>query len=342
MKSELVVSVVSALGDAEGYIDDYLHEVHKILGDRFKDFEIVLVADRPDGAAVARVEALQKEVDNIQLYCLARPLPAERALVVGLEQAIGDVIITLDPAYDPPHRIMDLVAEFKGGADIVYGLRVDRVRPAGNRLYHASARAFYRVFRTVTREDIPIEVSTFRLLSRRAVNAFLDNRDRYWLFPVISSFAGYPHAKMPYDRIKRTGKPRRVNYRQGLSRALRILIFSSHWPFRIVTMGSVLGALANILYSTHVVVVKLTEGDRLQAGWASLSVQISLMFFLMFVVLGILSEYVLRLFMHTQNRPPYIIARENTSVVLSRKQELNVSSEPARTASTGGPRTPSR
>ncbi len=104
-KSSLLVSVVSAVYNAETWLETYLREVHASLATRFKDFEIVIVDNGSSDHTVAVVEHLQDELSNIQLYCLIRHLNQESAFVVGLEQAIGDVVITLDANYDPPAEL---------------------------------------------------------------------------------------------------------------------------------------------------------------------------------------------------------------------------------------------
>ncbi len=102
-----------------------------------------------------------------------------------------------------------------------------------------------------------------------------------------------------------------------------MLLLSSHEPLRFLTVLAVGGALLNVIYSLYVLAVNIFKADVAE-GWTSLSLQSSFMFFLLFLILGVLSEYIGRLFIHNQNRPFYLIAREKRSLVLSRKDELNV------------------
>ena len=155
------------------------------------------------------------------------------------------------------------------------------------------------------------------------VNAFLDNRDRYNLFMVIAAFAGFPYTTLRYTRTSRSGEPERADYVDAVGRALSTLLLSSKRPLRFMTFGSLVGATISVLYGAYVLIAHLVKDD-LAEGWASLSLQISGLFFLQFLILAIMSEYLIRLFVHSQNRLPYLIVKESSSMVLSRKVELNV------------------
>jgi glycosyltransferase involved in cell wall biosynthesis len=324
-KSDLFVSVVAPVRNAEGYVEGYVRDVARILASRFKDYEVVLIDDHSRDGTVQRVQALQQTIPNIQLYCLARHIGPDAAFVVGLEHSIGDVVITMDPCCDPVEPFLELIEKYLKGKELIYGLRRDRARRGRTDAYEWLASVFYWLFRTITREDVPVQASSLRLLSRRIVNAFLENRDRYSLFNVIPAFAGFPYAVLAYERINRSGVPLKHDYLDAIGRAISILLLSSKRPLRLMTAGSLAGAFLSLIYGIYVVVVHVVKSDVAE-GWASLSLQIAGLFFIQFVILAVLSEYIIRLFTHSQNRLPYLIARESSSLVLSRKAELNVRS----------------
>jgi len=324
-RSDLLVSVVAPLAGGDD-VEGFVRQVSALLAQRFNDYELVLV-DNATAGADERIGRLQRELRNIQLYTLARAVDSDACFVIGLERAIGDLVVTLDPASDPAERIADMIRVYdETGADIVYGVRRERVEAGmGSSLYDWAAKCFFALYRWITREDLPAAASSFRLYSRRALNSFLDNRDRYSLFPVVATFSGYAYRELPYDSI-RTGKNASKPLIGGVGRALRILLLSSHRPLRLLSLAAVVGAGLNFLYSLWVVGVNLFKGDVAE-GWTSLSLVLAMMFFLLFVILGVLCEYIGRLFMLGQDRPPYVIASESRSLVLARKRELNVRSD---------------
>jgi len=321
-KSDLLVSVVSPIKNSEGWIENYLREIYALIEATFKDYEIVLVDNASTDGTVEVVEQLQQELRNIQLYCLARSIPHESAFVVGLEQAIGDVVITLDAAYDPVSPIHEMVQMLDGKTEIVYGLRRDRVQGSLS-LYNYLSKLFFKLYRQVTGENLPITVSTLRLYTRRAINSFLDNSDRYSLFSVIAAFSGLRYKTFTYERLNRTGVPIKQSYTQAIARALRLIFLSSHYPLRLLSFIALFGTFLNVIYSFYVLFVNLFK-SKVAEGWTTLSLQNSVMFFILFMILAILSEYVAKLFINNQNRPFYLVARESRSLVLTRKREINV------------------
>lgn len=323
-QSDVLVSVVSPICNAESWIGEYLQAISALLAHEYKDYEIVLVDNGSTDNTVAVVEQLQQELRNIQLYSLARSIPHESAFVAGLEQAIGDVVITLDAAYDPIDLILEMVQLAYSGVDIVYGLRSDRLSQKGGfSLYNWLSQIFFRFYRQITKENLPIAASTLQLYTRRAINSFLDNSDRYSLFPVIAAFSGLRYQTFTYQRLNRTGLPTNQSYSAAISRAFRLIFLSSHYPLRLLSFTALAGAFLNVIYSFYVLFVNLFK-SKVAEGWTTLSLQNSVMFFILFMILAVLSEYIARLVMTNQNRPFYLVTRESRSLVLVRKNELNV------------------
>jgi glycosyltransferase involved in cell wall biosynthesis len=318
----MLVSVVSPIRNAEEWIEAYLSELSALLSAEFKDYEIVLIDNGSRDDTLAVVKRAQQTLGNIQLYALARSVAHESAFVIGLEQAIGDVVITLDAAYDPIDCLMPMIQMSQGGVDIGYGLRSDRVQRRGG-LYNWLSKIFFKLYQAITKENLPIAASTLRLYSRYAINSFIDNTDRYSLFPVIGAFSGLDYSTLDYHRINRTNQPLQQSYLTALGRALRLIFLSSHHPLRLLSLISLAGAFLNILYSVYVVMVNILK-EQVAEGWTTLSLQNSFMFFILFIILSVLSEYISRLFMNNQNRPFYLIKHESRSLVLKRKNEINV------------------
>jgi len=321
-RSDILVSVVSPIHNAADWIEIYLKAISALLANEYKDYEIVLVDNGSTDATVEIIERSQQELRNIQLYSLARSIPHESAFVVGLEQAIGDIVVTLDAAYDPIDPIPEMVELTYGGTDIVYGLRNDRLQRSAS-LYNGLTRIFFQLYRLITKENLPIAASTLRLYTRRAINSFLDNSDRYSLFPVIGAFSGLRYSTFNYERLNRTNQPVNQSYSAAISRAFRLFFLSSHYPLRLLTFTALAGAFLNVIYSIYVVLVNIFK-TRVAEGWTTLSLQNSVMFFILFMILAVLSEYVARLVMNNQNRPFYLVTRESRSLVLLRKQDINV------------------
>ncbi|HJT42159.1 MAG TPA: glycosyltransferase, partial [Rhizomicrobium sp.] len=224
---------MTTVRDASSYIEDFIRQTGSALEPRFKDYEILIVDNGSRDGTVEKIEQMQKSVKNIQLYCLAAPIRREIDILAGIDQAIGDIVITMDAAYDPPQLIPQMVDEFQLGAEIVYGLRRDRLALRG--LYQRAARLFFSLHRSMTKADLPVAASSYRLMSRRVVNSFISVSNRFELFPVITAFTGFRYATLVYDRVARSGVRDRAEYFQAMQRAVRIMLLGSHYPLRLLT-----------------------------------------------------------------------------------------------------------
>ena len=164
------------------------------------------------------------------------------------------------------------------------------------RTRRAQPRPRQGVFRRAANLEFPTGIGTLQLFFRTAVNVFVNHGDRHVLFKVISAITGLPYAELAYERVNRCASKRgRAGYRSAAGTAMMSLLLSSGRPLRLLTFLSIGGAGLNLLYSVYIDVVNILK-DEVAEGWTSLSAQITGLFFILFLVLAVLSEYVLRIF----------------------------------------------
>ena len=320
-KSDLLVSVVCAVHNGQDHIGNFLHSVTALLKARYKNYEIVVVDDGSDDNTSEIIKDVQTRETNIQLYRLARSVGPDISLVAGLDQCLGDVIITLETRFDPLDPIPAMIARFEEGNDIVYGERMDRLPGERRDHYQRFARLFVWLFTKITGYDLPVAASSLRLFSRRTLGLILDNADRYSLLRVLPAFTGLRFATVPYERRDAPQHGREIVH--ALRRGISIILLSSVWPLRALAILSIVAAFFNLAYMVYVVTVLFVK-SQVAEGWVSMSLQISGLFFLLFVVLAVLSEYIGRLFLQNQHRARYIIAEERVSESLASERLLNI------------------
>lgn len=323
-KSDTLVSVILPIRNAASFIEAFVHELIRVLEPRFKDYEVVLVDHGSTDDTVELSRKLQTSHRNIQLYCLSRPTNADVALVAGLDNAIGDFVITLDPRTDPPQLVRSMLDEAQRGVEIVYGLRADRQAGAIKRPYAMLARLFYRLFRRFTGLEIPPEASSkARLLSRSVVNYMLQRGDRHYLLRVMPALSGYRHGVVRYTPMLRGNASVKGSLGQELSYAFYILVTTSIIPLRTVTLLAIVAALLNLVYALYVLAVPIFK-EEVAEGWMSLSLQNAGMFFLVCVILAIICEYLHKIFTESRGAPIYHISHESSSTVITQKDDLNI------------------
>lgn len=313
------LSVVVPLRDFGQSLEPFVEEIDLTVRASFQHYEIILIDDASEDDTVAKIKQLQAFRPNIQLYCLHRRSGLDAALVAGLDNSIGDFVITLNPETDPIPLIPGLWREAQAGIELVCGVR----GPDRGWLAARKNRLFYRAYFAATGLRIPPGASDARLYSRRVVSFMTTNNDRHLLLKVLPFFATNRASGVSYDAVARTGGFGGRSFSAELLMASVILLASSARPLRFLTFLSLTSATASLLYAIYILGVALIKKNVVE-GWISLAFPMAVMFFFVSVILGILSEYMYLLVQQSGNRPVYSIASESTSSVLEIQRKLNV------------------
>jgi len=269
-------------------------------------YELILVDDGSTDESWFHLRELRKNDAHVRLLRLSRNFGHQAALTAGLDTARGDAVIVMDAdLQDPPEVIPSLVAKWQEGFDVVYGVRT--IREGETRFKLWTAAAFYRALRWMTHVDIPADAGDFRLLSRKAVDALALMPERARFLRGMTSWVGFRQTAVPYEREARYAGKTNYSRRRMIAFALDAITSFSTAPIRIVTsLGFVLvifcaGVLAWTVY------VKLFT-DTAVAGWTSLLAVVLLLGGMQFVALGIIGQYVARIFEEAKQRPLYLVS----------------------------------
>jgi glycosyltransferase involved in cell wall biosynthesis len=312
-KADVFVSVVAVLRSYARFLPAFVAETYRTLDERYTNFELVLVDNGSRDETPAVVRDLLKAHKCVRYLRLSRRMKPETAVMAGLDAAIGDFVVTLHPEFDPPGEIPALVEKCRAGADVVFGVAPFPTPPGS--LYRALRWGFYRASRTLLGLD-PVRVNSgFRCLSRTAVNALTRVRQRKRFFGLLASEIGFTTATHPYRFIARAGKAPRVNLRRSARNAASMAVNHSVAPLRLVSVLGLTGSFLSLVYSLYVVGVYLSRPD-VMPGWTTLSLQVSGLFFLVFVMLTMIGEHLGRLLDEAVDRPLYHVREEQASAVM--------------------------
>ncbi len=325
--SDLFVSVVAPLHDDAAHIADFVKETEAVLLAHYVEYEIVLVDDGSRDDTREIVESLLSSHRCIRLLRLSRRFGVEIALAAGLETAIGDVVVTILPAVDPPRLIPRFVDVAIDGRDIVIGVAPAR-RDASYRLLRG---CYDWLCRRVLDVDLIPGSTCFRALSRQAVNALLRVRSRRRYFSLLIDDIGFDSIRIEYEQ-----EPRASVARPGLAALARggvsLIVHNSTVPLRFVSLMGLTGSLLSLAYAFYVVMANILLAT-IAPGWTTLSLQVTGLMFLMFLMLALIGEYLVRLLEEVSDRPLYHVYSEKTStVMLANPERTNV----IRTAVDGG------
>jgi glycosyltransferase involved in cell wall biosynthesis len=267
--------------------------------------EIIYVNDGSSDGTMAVLRAMQQGDPRIAILDLSRNFGKEIAMTAGLDHASGDAVVVIDAdLQDPPELIPELIKHWRQGYDNVYARRAKR---AGETvLKRATAHLFYRLLRSVSKVDIPSDTGDFRLLSRRAVDSLKQLREQHRFMKGLFNWVGYERKEVLYNRDPRTVGKSTWNYWRLWNFALDGITSHTTVPLRLASYLGVVIALLAFLYALYLVYDKLAHGNPV-AGYPSLMVTLLFLGGVQLVTLGVIGEYLGRMFDEGKRRPLYLV-----------------------------------
>jgi glycosyltransferase involved in cell wall biosynthesis len=298
--------VVPAYNEADG-LDELYARVQPVMDQTGEPWELVLVNDGSRDATLAAMERLRTADPRVAIVNLSRNFGKEIATTAGLDHARGEAVIIIDAdLQDPPELIPELIAGWREGFDTVYAQR--RQRDGETLLKRATARAFYRLMGRVGRVELPQDTGDFRLISRRVVQALSELREQHRFMKGLFAWVGFPSKAVLYDRAPRYAGQTKWNYWKLWNLAVEGITGFTIVPLKVATyLGLLVGASAAI-YLAEIVIRTLFIGNPVP-GYPSLMAVVLFIGGVQLVTLGILGEYVGRIFDEVKQRPLYLVER---------------------------------
>lgn len=266
--------------------------------------EVILIDDGSTDSTWRQLIQLQRADARVKAIKLSRNFGHQIALTAGLDQANGEVIVIMDAdLQDPPELVPEMVALWRRGYDVVYGQR--RSREGESPLKRFFAFSFYRVLERIGGISIPRDTGDFRLIGRPALNALLKLREKHRFIRGMVSWIGFKQTPFLYDRPERAAGTTKYPFRRSLLLAMEAITSFSYAPLRIASYLGV--AISGFAFVYIFVVIALKILGINFPGYTSLMASILLLGGVQLIVLGIIGEYIGRIFEQGQNRPLYII-----------------------------------
>lgn len=317
----LFLSVVMVVRNRQHDLPDLLAEATAAIGPLVSDYELVIVDNGSDDSSVQVLKGLAQDrsLPNLQVYALTKEVDQDTAAWAGLENALGDYVAVLDVATDSVQFIRTMLEQSVMGADSVFA--VNALKPAESFLYRACLGVFNLSYRAFNGIHLQNDAPQFRILSKRVVNFILQHSAPILAYRHLPATGGFARVNLSYSAPPKFA--RRKRFWDSVDRGMRMLVSTTRGPMRLVTALSLFGAIANALYSVYVVAIAIFKTD-VAPGWVTLSLQQSGMFLLISLVLLVMGEYLLHMARLSNVAPPYHVAQEFTSSVITRREKLNV------------------
>jgi polyisoprenyl-phosphate glycosyltransferase len=269
-------------------------------------YEIVLVNDGSRDRTLPVALELARKNAHLRVVSLLRNFGHQAAVTAGLDLAAGDAVVLIDSdLQDPPEVIVEMVAEWQKGADVVYGQRRTREGETAFKLF--TARLFYRLLKRMTKSDIPADTGDFRLMDRPIVEVLRGMREHHRFIRGMVSWVGGKQVAVLYDRKPRFAGDTKYPFRKMFTFALDAITSFSVVPLRIVTYLALTIITLALTATLALLAVKLLYPAYFIPGFPAIILVITFFSGFQLLALGIIGEYLGRLYESSKDRPLYIV-----------------------------------
>jgi glycosyltransferase involved in cell wall biosynthesis len=313
-----VVVVVPFLNEAENLPALY-ERLRGALAAEPEQFELLFVDDGSSDGSAAWVAQRAAQDARVKLLRLSRNFGHQLAITAGMDHADGDAAVIMDAdLQDPPEVVPGLLARWREGYEIVYAVRTSRSGESWLKRFLAAT--FYKTFRRMANVDVPLDAGDFRLVDRKVIDALQQVRELHRFVRGLTCWVGFSQTAVPYERAPRYAGSTKYPVWKSMRLAWDAITSFSSTPLRWMTTIGLLVSLAGLAQAVRVVVDRLLYPESMERGWASV---VAIMLFLggvQLISLGLIGQYVGRIFEETKKRPLYFV-KEKLGLAESRETD---------------------
>ena len=331
--SKGMLSIVTPVFNEAEVIESFYERVRKAM-ERLDsmEYELIFVDDGSTDGSYEKLVSIANAYGDVKVIKFSRNFGHQIAITAGIDLAKGDAVVVIDgDLQDPPEVIPEFVAKWREGFEVVYGVRAKRDGESKMKLF--TAAAFYRLLHRIIKLDIPVDVGDFRLMSRRVVDSFKELKERDRFVRGLVSWIGFKQTGVHYFRDRRFAGETKFPYRKMIKFALDGITSFSDVPLKMATWLGYFTSLVALLYLFSVFVQKAL-GYTVQ-GWATIMVAMLFLGGVQLISLGIIGEYVGRIFNEVKQRPLYVVDEIFASETVRESKRASGDQSMLRTGTTG-------
>jgi len=308
MNSKPTYTIIAPIYNEIDNIQALYTRVCEVLDSTGEPWEFVMVDDGSSDGSTAAILDLKKKDDKIVPVIFARNFGHQIAVTAGLDYSRGEAVTIIDAdLQDPPEVILDLIEKWKEGYEVVYATRSKREGESWFKLFSASA--FYRLIQRITDINLPRDTGDFRLLDRKVVDVMGGMREKHRFLRGMSVWVGFRQIGVEYERAERVAGVTKYPLKKMFRLASDAITGFSYFPLQLATYLGFFAAGLSLLAALFVIILRLT-GSQLLSGQALTLIAVLFLGGVQLISLGLLGEYIGRLYDESKDRPLYIV-REN-------------------------------
>jgi dolichol-phosphate mannosyltransferase len=306
----ITFSIVAPVYNELDNLAELTRRVGEVMSTLRETWELVLVDDGSTDGSTDRILELAKQDKHIRAVIFARNFGHQVAITAGWDYARGDAVIILDAdLQDPPEVIPDLIAKWREGYEVVYAVRTEREGEGWFK--RTTAALFYRVIYRITDVKIPVDTGDFRLMDRKVVDVLKTMRERHRFPRGMSSWVGFRQVGIPYKRAARHAGVTKYPFSKMLKLALNAITGFSYFPLQLATYFG-FGSAGLAIIAIPVVIILRLAGNGAFLGQATTLLAVLFLGGVQLIFLGVLGEYLGRIYDEVKGRPLYIVREAPT------------------------------
>lgn len=306
MEKRITVSVVVPVYNEEEVINETYKRLKNTLDSTGETYEVIFVNDGSRDKTFELARDICEKDSNFKLINFSRNFGHQIAITAGMDMTSGDAVVVIDAdLQDPPEVIKEMIVKWREGFDVVYGQRIKR---KGETFFKKlTAKLFYRFLAGMTDVKIPVDTGDFRLIDRKVCDALKNVPERNRYVRGLISWLGFKQTSVEFVREERFAGETKYPLKKMLKFAADAITSFSYKPLKLATVLGLIVSVFSFIYLIYVIIAKLFFSSAYVTGWASI-IAVSLFFNgIVLIILGIVGEYIGRIYDEVKQRPLYVI-----------------------------------
>jgi dolichol-phosphate mannosyltransferase len=302
---KITYSIIAPIFNEKENLPELYRRVNEVMSQTGETWELILVDDGSTDGSTEIIRELAKNDKHVRPVIFARNFGHQIAITAGWDYARGDAVVVIDAdLQDPPELILEMAKKWREGYEVVYAVRAEREGESWFKLWTASL--FYRIIYRITDVKIPLDTGDFRLMDRKVVDVLKSMRERHRFPRGMSAWVGFKQVGVEYKRAARVAGETKYPFRKMFRLALNAITGFSYFPLQVATFFGFASAGLAIL-AIPVVVYLRASGSQAFYGQATTLIAVLFLGGVQLISLGILGEYIGRLYDEAKGRPLYIV-----------------------------------
>ena len=302
-------SIIAPVFNEHECLPEFYKRIKQVMDSTKSSWELLLVDDGSSDGSTGIILDLAEKDSRVRPLIFARNFGHQIAVTAGMDHAVGEAVLVIDAdLQDPPEVMLELIAKWKEGYQVAYAVRRKRAGESWFKLTTASF--FYRLIYRITDVKIPLDTGDFRLLDRQVVDAMGSMRERHRFLRGMAAWVGFRQTGVLYDRQERYAGHTKYPLRKMLLLAVNAITGFSYFPLQLATYFGFIAAGLSIIAIPIVSILRLTSSEAF-LGQATTLVAVLFLGGVQLICLGILGEYIGRIYDEVKGRPLYILNKKN-------------------------------